>query len=435
MATGAVPFHGSDVLAILVALATEVPPPPRERNPDLPEEFSALVMRLLAKRAADRPASSLEVARALAGMERTRGAGGVPAPSPASRWWFWTAVSVLLVLGALVGTWYWVCFLPMPPEERQEDRATTGKEASVPAAEVHLLEGHTAEIECVAFLPDGQRALSAGRDRVVRLWDLQNGKQLRHFPEQSGWIHALAVSSDGRQALAAGGSNKEGRPTPADCAVHLFDVEGGKELKQFLGHTDAVNALAFVPGNGRFLSVGWETSLRLWDSAAAKEVQPFAKPPEYLLGVAVSPNGKNAVTGGTDGVVRVWDLATGKVTQTCKANAESVFCVAYAAEGRQVFAAGADNTVRLWNLQTAKVVQSYSGHTEKIWTVAVSPDGKRLLSGSMDRTMRLWDVESGKQLHCFTGHTKGVQCVAFSPDGLRALSCSGDRTIRLWQLP
>src|SRR5262249_55668991 len=201
---------------------------------------STLVMRLLAKRAADRPASAGEVARALAAMERTL----TPQAAP-GRWWLWAAVPLLGLLSALLGAWYFLSHLPTPQEERQGERGVSSKEASVPAAEVHLLEGHTAEIECVAFLPDGQRALSAGRDRVVRLWDLQTGKQLLHFPEQSGWIHALAVSADGRQALAAGGSKKDERPTRADCVVHLLDVESGREVKQFEGHTDAVNALAF----------------------------------------------------------------------------------------------------------------------------------------------------------------------------------------------
>jgi WD40 repeat protein len=352
-------------------------------------------------------------------------------PRPAKAPWrrgLYVAVPLLVGLGVVAGAWYVVSFWPASPQERPP--MTRGE--SVPADEVRQLEGHTAEVECVAFLPDGQQALSGGRDRVVRLWDLQTGKQVRQFPEQSGWIHALAVSADGRQALAAGGSKKEGSPTRADCAVRLLDLESGREVKPFPGHTEAVNALAFVPGDRRFLSIGWDASIRLWDAAAAKEVSLFQKQPGFPLGVAVAPDGKNAVTGGTDGVVRVWDLATGKVTQRCQANAEAVFCVAYAAEGRHVFAAGADNTVRLWDLQTAKVVQSYTGHTEKIWTVAVSPDGKRLLSGSLDRTVRLWDVESGKQLHNFTGHSKGVQCVTFAPDGRRALSCSGDRTIRLW---
>jgi hypothetical protein len=430
MSTGELPFRGNDAQAILVAIATETPTPPGERNPSLPEGFSNLVVRLLAKRAHDRPGSAAEVLRVLARMQRgPPPRQSAPVAGPRRRG-LWIAL-LLLVLGGAVAT---LCAVFYLPGFRQERPPVTGGDAA-PAVELRRLEGHTAEVECVAFLPDGQRALSGGRDRVVRLWDLRNGKEERRFPEQSGWIHALAVSGDGRQALAAGGSNKEGRPTRADCAVRLLDLASGREVKQFPGHADAVNALAFVPGAQRFLSVGWDSSLRLWDCASGNEVQPFLRQPGFLLGLAVSPDGKSAVTGGTDGVVRVWDLTTGKPVQRCQGGAEAVFCVAFGAEGRQVFAGGADNTLRRWDVQTSRLVQSYTGHTDKVWALAVSPDGRRLLSGSMDQTMRLWDVESGAQLHILTGHTRGVQCVIFSPNGRRALSCSSDRTIRLWQLP
>jgi serine/threonine protein kinase len=69
MCTGELPFQGNDTLSTLMALASTTPPPARERNPDLPGWFSDLVMRLLARKPADRPASATEVAQVLAASE------------------------------------------------------------------------------------------------------------------------------------------------------------------------------------------------------------------------------------------------------------------------------------------------------------------------------------------------------------------------------
>jgi serine/threonine protein kinase len=66
MCTGELPFQGDDTLSTLLALASTTPPPARERNPDLPGWFSDLIMRLLARKPADRPASAAEVAQILA---------------------------------------------------------------------------------------------------------------------------------------------------------------------------------------------------------------------------------------------------------------------------------------------------------------------------------------------------------------------------------
>jgi serine/threonine protein kinase len=69
MATGQAPFAGKDTLAVLSALALEQPRSPRELDPELPAALSDLVMRLLAKSAADRPPTAADVADALCALE------------------------------------------------------------------------------------------------------------------------------------------------------------------------------------------------------------------------------------------------------------------------------------------------------------------------------------------------------------------------------
>jgi len=65
LCTGEMAFKGDRTLAILSALALETPKPPRELNPEVPPALSDLVMRLLAKKPADRPASAEAVAAEL----------------------------------------------------------------------------------------------------------------------------------------------------------------------------------------------------------------------------------------------------------------------------------------------------------------------------------------------------------------------------------
>ncbi|MEX2120603.1 MAG: WD40 repeat domain-containing protein [Pirellulales bacterium] len=47
--------------------------------------------------------------------------------------------------------------------------------------ELRRLDGHEQLVWCVAFSPDGRRALSGSVDGSVRLWDLETGEQLRRF--------------------------------------------------------------------------------------------------------------------------------------------------------------------------------------------------------------------------------------------------------------
>ncbi len=65
MCTGEAPFRGTNVLAVLGALASHTPTPVRELNADVPAELADLIEWLLKKDPADRPASAALVARRL----------------------------------------------------------------------------------------------------------------------------------------------------------------------------------------------------------------------------------------------------------------------------------------------------------------------------------------------------------------------------------
>ena len=60
----------------------------------------------------------------------------------------------------------------------------------------------------LAFHPDGKHLLSAGRDTVVRIWSLADGKLVKELGKPRGgqfkdWIQALSLSSDGTRLAAA----------------------------------------------------------------------------------------------------------------------------------------------------------------------------------------------------------------------------------------
>jgi serine/threonine-protein kinase len=69
LCTGARPFQGPSVMAVLTALAVDTPVPVRDRNPDVPQALAELVERLLEKDPAQRPASAGAVRDALLAIE------------------------------------------------------------------------------------------------------------------------------------------------------------------------------------------------------------------------------------------------------------------------------------------------------------------------------------------------------------------------------
>ena len=68
-----------------------------------------------------------------------------------------------------------------------------------------------------AFSTDGKFLLSAGHDRVLRLWDLQKRKEVRVLKGHTASVRSVAFSPDGKRAVSAGD----------DRSLRVFDLANG----------------------------------------------------------------------------------------------------------------------------------------------------------------------------------------------------------------
>src|SRR5262249_5545962 len=85
LSTGEIPFKGNDTVSTLMAVATHEPPRPSQVNTELSEEFSELVMQLLAKDPSARTPSAQALLKALTRVEGGgRARTGTPPGAPAS---------------------------------------------------------------------------------------------------------------------------------------------------------------------------------------------------------------------------------------------------------------------------------------------------------------------------------------------------------------
>ena len=75
-----------------------------------------------------------------------------------------------------------------------------------------LTPGHSRGATDIAFHPDGKHIFSAGRDQLVKIWQLEDGKLVRDlgkFAERGYWITAISVSLDGQRLAAADDSTRQ----------------------------------------------------------------------------------------------------------------------------------------------------------------------------------------------------------------------------------
>jgi WD40 repeat protein len=323
----------------------------------------------------------------------------------------------------------------------------------------------------VAFSRDGKRAVSAsgtlaaGAGGVeggpLRVWDLERAEELRRFPTalRSAPGVSLALAPDGRRALLWAG-----RPAGPENALHVWDLQAGREVAQLAGHAGAVGCAAFSPDGRRALSGGGDPpairdaapkqedfALILWDVAGGREVRRFPGHAAPVNAGAFSPDGRRVLSasgaftpgqpnrpppGAADNSQRLWDAQTGREVRRFPGHAGAVLCAAFSPDGRHVLSGAADGVLRLFDAETGQEVRRFAGHTAPVRCLTFSPDGRRVLSGGDggDGTVRLWEADTGRELHVFRQSVAAVEGIAFHADGRHALSASAG-TVTVWRLP
>jgi len=171
--------------------------------------------------------------------------------------------------------------------------------------------GHKEWVSCVRFSPNPNTPLivSAGWDKVVKVWNLNHCKLRTNLMGHTGYVNSVTVSPDG--SLCASGGK--------DGTAMLWDLNEGRHLSS-LDAGDVIHALVFSPIR-YWLCAATASTIKIWDlesKVCVDELKPEFPPtgaknkavPIQCISLAWSANGNTLFAGYTDNVIRVWAVAT-----------------------------------------------------------------------------------------------------------------------------
>jgi WD40 repeat protein len=253
------------------------------------------------------------------------------------------------------------------------------------------------------------------------VWEADTGRQRWQRPFPRG-IRSVAFTSDGRQIVAGS----------FDGVARVHDAASGDMLKEFRGHTDAINAVA-LSSDDRWLATGsHDQTVIMWNLADGSRRHTLRGHLGDVLTVAISAGGKLLASGGRENVVRIWNLQSGDVLHTLAGHEQLVEMVAFSPDDAHLATASWDGTLRIWDVATG-MPQGILRRGTRISSVAFAPRGKEVWSGGFDGQLAAWLPDADTPPRTFKAQDGAVYAVALSADGSRIVTCGFEGTARLWQ--
>jgi len=280
------------------------------------------------------------------------------------------------------------------------------------------------KVVCCHFSTDGKLLASAGHEKKVFLWNMDNFKMDTKIEDHTNFITDIRFKTNSTQ-LATSSS---------DGTVRLWNAadESGA-LQTFNGHSSHVTSLDFHPRLTEVLcSCDDNGEIRFWTVGQTTSSHVFRVKQGGTGRVRFQPRSGQllAVAGGS--MVNIFDVEKQtNLSSPPKGHNSEVNCVCWDENG-EYLASVSQDTVKVWSVSSGACIHELRSHGNQYQSCIFHPRYPKVLIVGGYQTLELWSL-SDNQRNPIQAHEGLIAALAHSPFTGMIASASHDRYVKLWK--
>ncbi len=239
---------------------------------------------------------------------------------------------------------------------------------------------------CAVFSPDGNHLAVGGgtpsEEGMVEVYSWPELKLIRKLGSHEDSVIDVAWQSD--RFIASASLDKE---------VRLWNIDTGKIVRTFKGHSRGVTSVRFLADHETMLTAGIDQSIRVWNSRTGKLIRSMAMHTKPIHDLAVRPQSEGLpmiASASDDRTVRLWQPTIGRMVRFAKLPVRPLN-VEWLPDGSRVVAVCTDGkayTIDPDTVETTSVTSVIKGWA---WAMQVHPNQNGLAVGGPNGTIKTLD--------------------------------------------
>ncbi|EDW09717.1 periodic tryptophan protein 2 homolog [Drosophila mojavensis] len=219
-------------------------------------------------------------------------------------------------------------------------------------------QGHSSEMTCIAYSPDGQYIATGGEDSKVKLWNTQSSFCFVTFSEHTSGVTGVQFSRNKKFLVSSS----------LDGTVRAFDIIRYRNFRTFTSPTPAQFACVAIDFSGELVVAGGQDvfEIFLWSIKTGKLLEVISGHEGPVTSVAFSPvaTSSTLISGSWDKTVKVWNcLESNSEHETIDAISD-VTCVAFSPSGEEIAVATLVGNILIFDVKSATQVNTIEGRND-----------------------------------------------------------------------